>query len=153
MFVHLSLGQVMYEVKKLKTLSSNMFSFFDCVCKAGPRICLGKDFAYRQMKIVSMVLLHFFRFKMADEKSNVRYKRMLTLHIEGGLHLHAIPRTSSWFPLMKQLFWDIFTETSWCILWFCMYPKKKEFRWWKLRELFSYEERTYFFMEKKFYEQ
>jgi len=75
----------MYEVKKLKTLSSNMFSFFDCVCKAGPRICLGKDFAYRQMKIVSMVLLHFFRFKMADEKSNVRYKRMLTLHIEGGL--------------------------------------------------------------------
>ncbi|KAG2295921.1 hypothetical protein Bca52824_042590 [Brassica carinata] len=62
---------------------------------AGPRICLGKDFAYRQMKIVSMVLLHFFRFKMADEKSNVRYKRMLTLHIEGGLHLHAIPRTST----------------------------------------------------------
>ena len=95
MFVHLSLGQVMYEVKKLKTLSSNMFSFFDCVCKAGPRICLGKDFAYRQMKTVSMVLLHFFRFKMADEKSNVRYKRMLTLHIEGGLHLHAIPRTST----------------------------------------------------------
>lgn len=61
----------------------------------GPRICLGKDFAYRQMKIVSMVLLHFFRFKLADEKSNVRYKRMLTLHIEGGLHLHAIPRTST----------------------------------------------------------
>ncbi|KAH0924945.1 hypothetical protein HID58_017201, partial [Brassica napus] len=60
---------------------------------AGPRICLGKDFAYRQMKIVSMALLHFFRFKMADEKSNVSYKRMLTLHIEGGLHLHAIPRT------------------------------------------------------------
>ncbi|KAL0711363.1 hypothetical protein Bca4012_018341 [Brassica carinata] len=62
---------------------------------AGPRICLGKDFAYRQMKIVSMVLLHFFRFKMADGKSNVRYKRMLTLHIEGGLYLHAIPRTST----------------------------------------------------------
>ncbi|KFK36431.1 hypothetical protein AALP_AA4G123100 [Arabis alpina] len=61
---------------------------------AGPRICLGKDFAYRQMKIVSMVLLHFFRFKLADEKTNVHYKRMLTLHIEGGLHLCAIPRTS-----------------------------------------------------------
>ncbi|KAJ0239893.1 hypothetical protein HA466_0226090 [Hirschfeldia incana] len=62
----------------------------------GPRICLGKDFAYRQMKIVAMVLLHFFRFKLADdERSNVRYKRMLTLHIEGGLHLHAIPRTST----------------------------------------------------------
>ncbi|XP_010413066.1 PREDICTED: cytochrome P450 704C1-like isoform X2 [Camelina sativa] len=60
---------------------------------AGPRICLGKDFAYRQMKIVSIALLHFFRFKMADEVCNVRYKRMLTLHIKGGLHLCAIPRT------------------------------------------------------------
>ncbi|CAA7050728.1 unnamed protein product [Microthlaspi erraticum] len=59
---------------------------------AGPRICLGKDFAYRQMKIVSMALLHFFRFKMVDEKSNVRYKRMLTLHIKGSLNLCAIPR-------------------------------------------------------------
>ncbi|CAN8318672.1 unnamed protein product [Cochlearia groenlandica] len=62
---------------------------------AGPRICLGKDFAYRQMKIVSAALLHFFRFKMVDEKSNVHYKRMLTLHIKGGLHLYAIPRTST----------------------------------------------------------
>ncbi|CAL9237048.1 unnamed protein product [Arabidopsis halleri] len=62
---------------------------------AGPRICLGKDFAYRQMKIVAMALLHFFRFKMADEKSSVCYKTMLTLHVEGGLHLCAIPRTST----------------------------------------------------------
>ncbi|KAG7570578.1 Cytochrome P450 superfamily [Arabidopsis thaliana x Arabidopsis arenosa] len=62
---------------------------------AGPRICPGKDFAYRQMKIVAMALLHFFRFKMADEKSNVCYKRMLTLHVEGELHLCAIPRTST----------------------------------------------------------
>ncbi|XP_019099814.1 PREDICTED: cytochrome P450 704C1-like [Camelina sativa] len=60
---------------------------------AGPRTCLGKDFAYRQMKIVSIALFHFFRFKMADEMCNVRYKRMLTLHIKGGLHLCAIPRT------------------------------------------------------------
>ncbi|KAG7644328.1 Cytochrome P450 superfamily [Arabidopsis suecica] len=62
---------------------------------AGPRICIGKDFAYRQMKIVSMALLHFFRFKMADENSKVSYKKMLTLHVDGGLHLCAIPRTST----------------------------------------------------------
>ncbi|CAH8266060.1 unnamed protein product [Arabidopsis lyrata] len=62
---------------------------------AGPRICPGKDFAYRQMKIVSMALLHFFRFKMADENSKVCYKRMLTLHVDGGLHLCAIPKTST----------------------------------------------------------
>ncbi|KAJ4972358.1 hypothetical protein NE237_005457 [Protea cynaroides] len=59
---------------------------------AGPRICLGKEFAYRQMKIVAMVLLHFFRFRLADEKKQVTYKTMLTLHIDSGLHLNAIPR-------------------------------------------------------------
>ncbi|KDP28728.1 hypothetical protein JCGZ_14499 [Jatropha curcas] len=62
---------------------------------AGPRICLGKDFAYRQMKIVSMALLRFFRFKLADETKNVTYRTMFTLHIHEGLHLRAIPRGSS----------------------------------------------------------
>ncbi|KAH0924950.1 LOW QUALITY PROTEIN: hypothetical protein HID58_017206 [Brassica napus] len=33
---------------------------------AGPGICPGKDFAYRQMKIVSMALLHF---RIVDEKN------------------------------------------------------------------------------------
>ncbi|RVW85159.1 Cytochrome P450 704C1 [Vitis vinifera] len=59
---------------------------------AGPRICLGKDFAYRQMKISAMTLLHFFRFKLEDATRNVTYKTMFTLHINGGLHLQAIPR-------------------------------------------------------------
>ncbi|KAE9460039.1 hypothetical protein C3L33_08052, partial [Rhododendron williamsianum] len=58
----------------------------------GPRICLGKDFAYRQMKIVSMALLRFFRFKLADEMKKVTYRTMFTLHIKGGLHLCAFPR-------------------------------------------------------------
>ncbi|PSS24190.1 Cytochrome P450 704C1 like [Actinidia chinensis var. chinensis] len=60
---------------------------------AGPRICLGKDFAYRQMKIMAMALLRFFRFKLADETKNVTYRTMFTLHINGGLHLCAVPRT------------------------------------------------------------
>ncbi|XP_043693735.1 cytochrome P450 704C1-like [Telopea speciosissima] len=59
---------------------------------ASPRICLGKEFAYRQMKIFAMVLLRFFRFRLADETKQVTYKTMLTLHIDGGLHLSAIPR-------------------------------------------------------------
>ncbi|KAJ4848490.1 hypothetical protein Tsubulata_003361, partial [Turnera subulata] len=58
---------------------------------AGPRICLGKDFAYRQMKIVAMALLKFFRFKLEDDAKNVTYKTMFTLHISGGLHLCATP--------------------------------------------------------------
>ncbi|WOH13214.1 hypothetical protein DCAR_0832723 [Daucus carota subsp. sativus] len=59
---------------------------------AGPRICLGKDFAYRQMKIVSIALLRFIRLKLADEENKVTYRTMFTLHINGGLHLRAVQR-------------------------------------------------------------
>ncbi|KAB5527001.1 hypothetical protein DKX38_020848 [Salix brachista] len=51
---------------------------------AGPRICLGKDFAYRQMKIVATALLRFFRFKLADDTRKITYRTMFTLHIDGG---------------------------------------------------------------------
>ncbi|KAJ8552749.1 hypothetical protein K7X08_020142 [Anisodus acutangulus] len=57
--------------------------------QAGPRICLGKEFAYRQMKIFSAVLLATFRFKLSDEQRTVKYRTMLTLHIDGGLHVNA----------------------------------------------------------------
>ncbi|KAK4418740.1 cytochrome [Sesamum alatum] len=60
---------------------------------AGPRICLGKDFAYRQMKIVAAALVHFFRFRLSDNTKNVTYRTMLTLHISGSLNIHALPRT------------------------------------------------------------
>lgn len=59
---------------------------------AGPRICLGKDFAYRQMKIVSMALVRFFRFKLENETNDVTYRTMFTLHIDHGLPLYATPR-------------------------------------------------------------
>ncbi|XP_061347254.1 cytochrome P450 704C1-like [Gastrolobium bilobum] len=60
--------------------------------QAGPRICLGKEFAYRQMKIFSAVLLGCFRFKLNDENKNVTYKTMLNLHIDGGLEVKAFHR-------------------------------------------------------------
>ncbi|KAK9910698.1 hypothetical protein M0R45_034649 [Rubus argutus] len=59
---------------------------------AGPRICLGKDFAYRQMKIVAMALLSFFRLKLTDGTKNVTYRTMFTLHIDGSLPMLAVPR-------------------------------------------------------------
>ncbi|KAH0766263.1 hypothetical protein KY285_002134 [Solanum tuberosum] len=59
---------------------------------AGPRLCLGKDFAYRQMRIISMALLHFFRFKLSDDTKEVTYRTMFTLHIKEGLQVHAVPR-------------------------------------------------------------
>ncbi|XP_062201104.1 cytochrome P450 704C1-like [Phragmites australis] len=61
--------------------------------QAGPRICLGKEFAYRQMKIFAAVLLRFFVFRLRDgEKASVNYRTMITLHIEQGLHLTATAR-------------------------------------------------------------
>ncbi|XP_072963443.1 cytochrome P450 704C1-like isoform X1 [Typha angustifolia] len=60
--------------------------------QAGPRICLGKEFAYRQMKIFAAVLLRFFVFKLRDEEAVVNYRTTITLHIENGLLLYAIPR-------------------------------------------------------------
>ncbi|XP_057798447.1 cytochrome P450 704C1-like [Salvia miltiorrhiza] len=57
--------------------------------QGGPRICLGKEFAYRQMKVFASVLLAAFSFKLADESEPVTYRPMLTLQIDGGLHLTA----------------------------------------------------------------
>lgn len=63
-----------------------------CHSQAGPRICLGKEFAYRQMKIFSAVFLGSYIFKLSDEKKSITYRMMLTLQIDGGLHIRAIPR-------------------------------------------------------------
>ncbi|TVU31947.1 hypothetical protein EJB05_23659, partial [Eragrostis curvula] len=61
--------------------------------QASPRICLGKEFAYRQMKIFVAVLLRFFVFRLRDgENASVNYRIMLTLPIEQGLHLTATAR-------------------------------------------------------------
>uniref|UniRef100_A0A1D1ZIL6 Cytochrome P450 704C1 n=1 Tax=Anthurium amnicola TaxID=1678845 RepID=A0A1D1ZIL6_9ARAE len=60
--------------------------------QGGPRICLGKEFAYRQMKIFAAVLLRFFIFKLRNEKEAVNYQMTLTLYVDQGLHLHVFPR-------------------------------------------------------------
>ncbi|KAL6127814.1 hypothetical protein ACLB2K_071175 [Fragaria x ananassa] len=60
---------------------------------AGPRICLGKDHSYMQMKILSAVLLGSFIFKLADEKKVVTYKTSVSFPIDGGLFVKAYPRS------------------------------------------------------------
>ncbi|KAL6127816.1 hypothetical protein ACLB2K_071177 [Fragaria x ananassa] len=59
---------------------------------AGPRICLGRDYSYLQMKIFAAVLLNNYIFKLTDETKVVKYKTMVTLHINRGLHVHVFPR-------------------------------------------------------------
>ncbi|KAH9311236.1 hypothetical protein KI387_026271, partial [Taxus chinensis] len=56
--------------------------------QGGPRTCIGKDFAYLQMKIIAAVLVRFFKFEAVKTKE-IRYKTMLNLHMEeDGLNLH-----------------------------------------------------------------
>jgi len=45
------------------------------------------------MKILAMALLRFFKFKLANGTQNVTYKVMITLHIDNGLPICAIPRS------------------------------------------------------------
>ncbi|MCL7029789.1 hypothetical protein MKW94_017327 [Papaver nudicaule] len=68
-------------------------SFKFTAFQAGPRICLGKEFAYRQMKIFAAILLGCFVFKMKDENKPVNYRTMLNLHIDEGLFLQASHRS------------------------------------------------------------
>ncbi|KAL8267798.1 hypothetical protein R6Q59_001596 [Mikania micrantha] len=51
--------------------------------QAGPRICLGRDFAYRYLKIFSCVLLGCFVFKLSDANKIATYKTTLNLSING----------------------------------------------------------------------
>ncbi|KAJ0901213.1 putative abieta-7,13-dien-18-ol hydroxylase [Helianthus annuus] len=63
--------------------------------QGGPRICLGKEFAYRQMKIMAAFLVFFFKFRLVDESKEATYRTMFTLHMDKGLHLYASPRSKA----------------------------------------------------------
>lgn len=63
--------------------------------QGGPRICLGKEFAYRQMKIMAAFLVLFFKFRLVDESREATYRTMFTLHMDKGLDLYAHPRSKT----------------------------------------------------------
>ncbi|KAJ7529974.1 hypothetical protein O6H91_15G073300 [Diphasiastrum complanatum] len=52
--------------------------------QAGPRICLGKDSAYLQMKMTTAILLKFFKFDLVVGQS-LSYRMMVVLYIANGL--------------------------------------------------------------------
>ncbi|XP_061987248.1 cytochrome P450 704B1 [Populus nigra] len=54
--------------------------------QAGPRICLGKDSAYLQMKMALALLCRFFSFSLVPNHS-VDYRMMTTLSMAHGLKL------------------------------------------------------------------
>jgi cytochrome P450 len=61
--------------------------------QAGPRICIGKELAMIQMKIIVAGLLQHFTFSVPDNFSPT-YALSLTLHMKDGLPVtvHARPQ-------------------------------------------------------------
>lgn len=54
--------------------------------QAGPRICLGKDSAYLQMKMALAILCRFYKFQLVPDHP-VKYRMMTILSMEHGLKL------------------------------------------------------------------
>lgn len=61
---------------------------------AGPRICLGKDLAYLQMKSVASAVLLRFRLQLVPGH-RVEQKMSLTLFMKNGLRVNVLPRDQS----------------------------------------------------------
>ncbi|XP_002963764.2 cytochrome P450 704B1 [Selaginella moellendorffii] len=59
--------------------------------QAGPRICLGKDSAYLQMKMTAATLCRFFRFELVPGHQ-VKYRMMAILSMANGLCVTASER-------------------------------------------------------------
>ncbi|GAV60567.1 p450 domain-containing protein [Cephalotus follicularis] len=60
--------------------------------QAGPRICLGKDSAYLQMKMALAILCRFFKFHLVPDHQ-VKYRMMTILSMAHGLKLTIARRS------------------------------------------------------------
>ncbi len=61
--------------------------------QGGPRLCLGKDSSYLQMKITVALLTQFFDFQLVPGHQ-YRYKAMISLIFDGGLPVTIRKRKS-----------------------------------------------------------
>lgn len=77
-------------IKALKNVSPYKFPVF----QAGPRVCLGQDMAFVQMKYVVAAILKRYRIKPAREDRPV-FVPLLTAHMAGGFPVFISPRHSS----------------------------------------------------------
>ncbi|MCO5557133.1 hypothetical protein L7F22_010689 [Adiantum nelumboides] len=59
--------------------------------QAGPRVCLGKESAYLQMKMTAALLLYFFTFHIVPDHV-VKYRVMLVMPMANGLHVQVSRR-------------------------------------------------------------
>ncbi|MCD7451094.1 hypothetical protein HAX54_009542 [Datura stramonium] len=74
----------------LKSVSAYKFPVF----QAGPRICLGKEMAFTQMKHVLASVLRRFEIKPAVKVEKPIFVPLLTAHMVGGLNVRIHHRNS-----------------------------------------------------------
>ncbi|CAI0402165.1 unnamed protein product [Linum tenue] len=70
-------------------LFQNSSPFKFTAFQAGPRICLGKDSAYLQMKMALAILCRFFKFNLVPNHP-VQYRMMTILSMAHGLKLKTV---------------------------------------------------------------
>ncbi|MQL79790.1 hypothetical protein Taro_012243 [Colocasia esculenta] len=71
------------------------------VFQGGPRVCLGKEMAFVQMKYVAAAVLRQFELRPVDEGSRV-FVPLLTAHMAGGLPV-AVRRRAGGIPAGSPL--------------------------------------------------
>ncbi|CAH8381694.1 unnamed protein product [Eruca vesicaria subsp. sativa] len=76
-------------IKEGKIVSGDQFKYV--VFNAGPRLCVGKKFAYTQMKMVAAAILMRYKVKVV-EGQNVVPKLTTTLYMKNGLLVTLQPR-------------------------------------------------------------
>ncbi|CAN4105354.1 unnamed protein product [Withania somnifera] len=74
---------------ELKSVSAYKFPVF----QAGPRVCLGKEMAFTQMKYVLATVLSQFEIKPVNVENPV-FVPLLTAHMVGGLNVRIYHRDS-----------------------------------------------------------
>lgn len=74
-----------------KTESPFRFPIFH----AGPRMCLGKDMAYIQMKSIAAAVIEKFEVEMVEKKKTPKHLLSLTLRMENGLQVMVKKRDRS----------------------------------------------------------
>ncbi|KAJ6689109.1 hypothetical protein OIU85_005508 [Salix viminalis] len=79
-------------IKDGKFVSENQFKY--AVFNAGPRLCLGKKFAYLQMKMVAASILLRYSIKVVEGHDAVP-KMTTTLYMKNGLLVTLTPRLVS----------------------------------------------------------
>ena len=90
-------GKDCLEFKPERWLRNGVFTpespFRYTVFNAGPRLCLGKELAYLQMKSVASAILRNYHVSLV-EGHKVEYKLSLTLFMKYGLRVTLHPRVT-----------------------------------------------------------